>query len=144
MNSLVIRLFLIVFITNIYSLKAQQLNLKTCDSLTTQKAINACVFKAYNKSQIQLKKAFNIFIAKLDKKAKSKDTHIAKRTKDLKLFLKDAQVHWTLTRDYNAQARSSFELSPLKADYTYYKSKTLESLDRIKYFETLADSLKLK
>jgi len=32
-------------------------------------------------------------------------------------------MHWRLTRDYNAQAKSSFELIPLKADYAYYKSK---------------------
>jgi len=143
MNSFVTRLFFIVLISNTFTLEAQQLNLKTCDSLTTQKAANACVFKAYNKSQKQLKIAFDSFIAKLDKKIKSKDAHIVKRTKALKLFLKDAQVHWTLTRDYNAQARSSFVLSPLEADYTYYKSKTLESIDRIKYFQSLADSLKL-
>ncbi len=143
MNSLVIRLLLIVFITNSHSLKAQQFDVKVCDSLTTQKLANACVFKAYNKSQTQLKTAFDSFIAKLDKKIKSDNTNIAKKTQALKLFLKDAQVHWTLTRDYNAQARSSFELSPLKADYAYYKSKTLESIERIKYFESMADSLKL-
>lgn len=144
MHIFLIRLSLLSIFLGFYSVQAQNLNINSCDSLPTQKEINACVFKVYNVSQDDLKKSYNFFLKKLDNKIKKEDKIIATKSKSLKLFLKESQMHWILTRDYNAQAKSSFELSPLKADYAFYKSKTLESIDRIKYLTRLADSLNLK
>lgn len=138
------RLSLLSIFLGFYSVQSQNLNIKSCDSLPTQKEINSCVFKVYNSSQADLKKSYNAFLKKLDNKIKTKDKILAKKSKSLKLFFKEAQMHWLLTRDYNAQAKSSFELSPLKADYAFYKSKTLESINRIEYLSRLADSLNLK
>ena len=144
MQVFLIKLSILSVFLGFYTVQSQNLNIKACDSLPTQKEINACVFKAYNSSQVDLNKSYNSFLKKLDKKIKNKNVIISKKNKSLKLFLKEAQMHWILTRDYNAQAKSSYELSPLKADYAFYKSKTLESLNRIKYLSRLADSLNLK
>ena len=141
--NLIKRLSLLFLFLSFYT-QAQQLNIKSCDSLSTQKEINACVFKIYNTSQSQLEKTYHLFLKKLEHKIKYEVPKQSQKSKNLKQFLKESQMHWRLTRDYNAQAKSSFELIPLKADYAYYKSKTLESLNRIQYFEKLADSLKLK
>jgi len=144
MHIFLIRLSLLSIFLGFYTVQSQNLNIKSCDSLPTQKEINACVFKVYNSSQTDLNKAYKLFLKKLDNKIKTKDKLLAEKSKSLKLFLKEAQMHWILARDYNAQAKSSFELSPLKADYAFYKSKTLESLNRIEYLSRLADSLNLK
>jgi uncharacterized protein YecT (DUF1311 family) len=144
MHIFLIRLSLLGIFLGFYTVQSQKLNIKSCDSLPTQKAINACVFKVYNASQTNLNKAYTLFLKKLDNKIKTKDAFVSKKNKSLKLFLKESQMHWILARDYNAQAKSSFELSPLKADYAFYKSKTLESINRIKYLTRLADSLNLK
>jgi len=144
MYKFLIKLSVLSIFLGFYTVQSQNLNIKSCDSLPSQKEINTCVFKVYNASQTDLNKAYKLFLKKLDNKIKTKDKLLAEKSKSLKLFLKEAQMQWLLTRDYNAQAKSSFELSPLKADYAFYKSKTLESLNRIKYLSRLADSLNLK
>lgn len=135
--------FLFIFLY-FNSLSAQSTNLVACDTLSTQKDINACVFEVYNNSQEQLNKTYKSFIKSLDKKIKTSDAKRVEKAKVLKQFYKDAQVYWTLTRNYNAQVHASYELTTLLKEYAFYISKTKESLERIDYLILLSDSLKLK
>jgi len=135
---------LIVLSLCFQGLVAQNLNLDACDTLQTQKEINACIFKMYNVSQKKLDKAYGLFLKKLDNNIKSSKASEVKRAQELKQFYKEGQMQWTLTRNLNADTQGSFQLTKLLSEYAFYVSKTKESLDRIVYLEKLSDTLNLK
>ena len=134
---------LLIFLMRFNLLQSQNINLATCDTLQTQKAKNDCVFKVYSASQVKLEKSYKIILGKLDAKIKKLKPDNRLKTTSLKQFLKDNQVQWLLTRDYNAKVHASYQLTTLQAEYAFYASKSKESLDRIAYFKIVADSLNL-
>ncbi|MCF6213719.1 MAG: DUF1311 domain-containing protein [Flavobacteriaceae bacterium] len=137
-------LSLFVFVMGINLSQSQNLNLAACDTLQLQKSKNECVFDVYGDSQDLLNKSYKVLLGKLDTKIKSLKPEARIKTASLKQFLKDNQVQWLLTRNYNAKVHASYQLTTSLSDYAFYYSKAKESFERIIYFKTVADSLNLK
>jgi len=123
---------------------AQNTNIKACDTIASIKVKNDCIFKVYNQSEKLLDLKYKYLLHKLDKKIKAFKLKKKKNFTSLKQFIKDSQIQWLLTRDYNAKTHAGYELTPLQADYAFYKSKASDSFNRISFFKSLLDSLNIK
>jgi len=137
-------LFFFIFLLSFKITSAQQLSLKACDSIPSLKIKNACIFKVYNQSQKLLNKSYKSLLNKLDKKINASKLVDKKKMISLKQFFKDSQINWLLTRDYNAKTHAAYKLTTLQAENAFYYSKTSESIDRLIFFKTFADSLNIK
>lgn len=138
-----ILLFICCFISYHYT-SAQILGLSACDTIANLKTKNACIFKVYEQSQINLTKTYNALLSKLDKKIKVSKPNEQIKTNSLKIFLKEAQTQWVLTSDFNAKTHASYELTTLLAENAFYRSKASENIDRNAFLKSLSDSLNIK
>ena len=136
-------LFLCCFISYHFT-SAQILDLTACDTIANLKTKNACIFKVYEQSQTDLTKTYNALLGKLDKKIKISKPNEQIKVNSLKLFLKEAQTQWVLTRDFNAKVHASYELTTLLAENAFYRSKASESINRNAFLKSLSDSLNIK
>jgi len=136
--------FILVFIFSFKLVSAQQINIKACDTIQSFKVKNNCIFKVYNQSDKLLNKTFKNLLNKLDKNIRLSKSEKKQKLALLKQFIKDSQIQWLLTRDYNAKTHAGYELTTLQADYAFYKSKANDGLDRVSFLKSLSDSLNIK
>jgi len=136
--------FLFIFIFSFKLVTAQQINFKSCDSIPSFKVKNNCIFKVYNQSNKLLNKTYNNLLTKLDKNIRLSKLEKKKKLVSLKQFIKDSQMQWILTRDYNAKTHAGYELTTSQAKYAFYKSKTIDGLNRVSFLKSLSDSLHIK
>lgn len=135
-------LIIFLFLSYNYSY-SQNINLDSCDTITSIKDKYVCTFKVYNQSQNELDKTFNSLLSKLDKKIKISKVEEQKKVNSLKQFIKDSQNQWILTRDYNAKVHASYQLTTQLAENAFYRSKASDSFNRNAFLKTLIDSLNI-
>lgn len=136
------RLVILLFLSYNYSY-SQNINLDSCDTITSIKDKYDCTYKVYNQSQNKLDKTYNSLLSKLDKKIKVSKFGEQKKINSLKQFIKDTQTQWILTRDYNAKVHASYQLTTLLSENAFYRSKASESITRNTFLKTLIDSLNI-
>jgi len=136
--------FILIFIFSFKFATAQQTNIKICDTISSLKAKNDCIFKVYNQSEKLLSKTYKYLLNSFDRNIRSSKLEKKKKLISLKQFVKDSQIQWLLTRDYNAKTHAGYELTTLQADYAFYKSKANDSFNRVSFLKSLSDSLNIK
>jgi len=136
--------FILIFLFSFKLASAQQININACDTIPSFKVKNDCIFKVYNKSEKLLNKTYKNLLNRLDKNIISSKLEKKKKLASLKQFLKDSQIQWLLTRDYNAKTHAGYELTTSQANYAFYKSKANDGLNRVSFLKSLADSLNIK
>ncbi len=136
--------FILIFIFSFKLATAQQINIKACDTIPSSTVKNDCIFKVYSKSEKLLNNTYKNLLNRLDKNIRLSKLEKKKKLASLKQFIKDSQIQWLLTRDYNAKTHAGYELTTLQADYAFYKSKASDGLNRVSFLKSLSDSLNIK
>ncbi len=135
-------LIILLFLSYNYS-HSQNINLDSCDTITSIKDKYDCTFKVYKQSQNELDKTYNYLLSKLDKKIKISKVEEQKKINSLIQFIKRTQNQWILTSYYNAKVHASYQLTTLLSESAFYRSKASESIIHNAFLKTLIDSLNI-